>query len=137
MSDSLAGWCCAVGSADQALSLLESDEWETWSLDLQGKLTEFLDRTYRQRYQDWNRIVERAKETVVPHEPAIAQGLRAAQLVGTVPLNTARWDVMGALVCAGFMDCKPPTDVLNLLDIYEAGHVPVGWDVERKRVLVY
>jgi len=41
------------------------------------------------------------------------------------------------LVCAGFTDCKPPTEVLKLLDVYEAGHLPLGWDAEAQRVLVY
>lgn len=126
-----------VGSADQARTLLESDAWEAWSMELHGTLTEYLDRIHHRRYQDWNMLVRRAKEILVQHEPAIATGLNKAGLSGQIPLDTVRWDVVAALVCAGFMDCKPPTDALKLLDVYEAGHLPVGWDAEAQRVLVY
>lgn len=91
----------------------------------------------RAGYQYWNMLVRRAKEILLGHEPAIATGLNAAGLSGQVPLDTVRWDVVAALVCAGFMDYKPPTDVLKLLDVYEAGHLPVGWDTETQRVRVY
>jgi hypothetical protein len=137
LPDSLADWCSVVSSAQQAMELLESDSWEAWSLGLQNELTGFLDRAHRARYVDWNRIAQRAKAVLLPLEPAIARGLNSAGLVGAVALDTVRWDVVGALTCAGFMDCKPPAGSLKLIDVYEAGHMPVGWSADDKRVLVY
>ena len=134
---SLAGWCESVGTASAARNLLESDAWEAWSSGLQGSLTEYLDRVHHRRYQDWRRISASAKELLAVHEPEIAAGLAAAELSGTTPLDAVRWDVVVALVCAGFADCDPPDDTLTLLDIYEAGHLPVGWNPTLKRVLVY
>lgn len=127
----------SVDSAEEARALLESDAWEAWSIGLHGTLTEYLDRVHHRRYQDWRRISGRAKEVLAQLEPAVVAGLNTAGLSGQMPLDTVRWDVVGALVCAGFMDCKPPTDVLKLLDVYEAGHLPVGWDADTQHVLVY
>lgn len=127
----------AVGSAIEARALLESDAWEAWSLKLHGALTEYLDRVHHRRYQDWRQISGKAKTVLTRLEPAIADGLNECGMPGNVPLDTVRWDVVAALVCAGFMDCSPPTDVLKLLDVYEAGHLPVGWNAERQRLLIY
>ena len=134
---SLTSWCRSVASADEARRLLESDAWEAWSSETHGTLADHLDRRCHQRYQDWRRISGKAKELLARHEPAIAQGLKSAGLDGEIPLDTVRWDVVAALVCAGFMDCGPPTDTLKLLDVYEAGHLPVGWDGAQARVLVF
>lgn len=134
---SLATWCGPAASAAEATAAMKSETWETWTADRSAALSTYLHRVHRQRYQDWNAIAQAGKQVLAPHESAITSGLKSAGLTDRVALETVRWDVVGALICAGFMDCAPPTDLLKLLDIYEAGHVPVGWDVERKRVLVY
>ena len=78
-----------------------------------------------------------AAATRSPLEPAIVDGLNAAGLVGASPLNTVRWDVVGGLICAGFMDYRPPTALWKLLEVYEAGHMPVGWSDAGEHLLVY
>jgi hypothetical protein len=133
----LANWCAPVASADEALALLSSDAWEAWSSDRGGELSTYLHRYYRQRFLDWNAIALRAKSALAHHEPAIRAGLNTAGLTAPVALDTVKWDVVAALTCAAFMDCKPPVERLRLLNIYEAGHLPVGYDSVTNKVLVF
>lgn len=127
----------AVGSAIEARALLESDAWEAWSLELHGALTEYLDRVHHRRYQAWRQVSSKAKAILARLEPAIVAGLSACGMTGNVPLDTVRRDVAAALVCAGFRDCRLPTDVLKVLDVYEAGYLPARWLAERRRLLIY
>jgi hypothetical protein len=137
LSTSLSEWCTPVTAAAKALELLNSQDWETWSANRQGALTSFLSMNHRQRFLDWNPIARRAKESLEPHIAAITDGLQAAGMPEKVALDTVEWDIIAALTCAAFLDCRPPTDELRLLDVYEAGHLPVGWDDARGRVLVF
>lgn len=70
-------------------------------------------------------------------EPAIVAALDRSGLTSNVALDAVCWDVVGALVCSAYLDRKPPTGMLRLLDVYEAGHFPVGWNAEKRCVLVY
>ena len=133
----LASWCDPVATAAEALDLIRGDAWENWSLDRSNDVTSYLHDRHRSRYLDWNRIVDEAKALLAPHEPAIRAGLAAVGLPDQVAFDTVRWDVVGALMCAAYLDCRVPTDTLRLLDIYEAGHLPVGWEEARRRVLVF
>lgn len=137
LSDSLVTWCRPVVSVDEAIAAMKSENWEAWSADRGAALSIYLHDRHRQRFLDWNAIAKRATDVVATHEAPITAGLQSAGLSDRIALDTVKWDLVAALTCAGFMDCRPPTEQLKLLDIYEAGHLPVGWDAERKCVLVY
>lgn len=137
LPESLTPFCRSVGSFTAARDLMGSEAWESWSSERDGNLSEYLDDRHHRRYQDWSGVVQHAKKVMSPHESAIIMGLRAVGLTGDLPLEVVRWALVGALTCAGFMDCKPPTDALQLLSVYEAGHLPVGWDAQTQHVLVY
>jgi hypothetical protein len=131
----LANFCAPVSSLDEARAMLGSPGWEEWSLSNHNTLTQYLDDRHHQRYQDWRAISGQAKEIYGRRETAINQGLADAGFTHEVHRDAVRWDVVAALVCAGFADCRPPQEVLRLLDVYTAGHVPIGFDGHR--VLVY
>ena len=133
----LASRCSPVGTAADALASLESDDWEAWSAERQNTVTAFLRRQNPRRFADWNPIAQRAKELLASHLPAIAAGLAAVGLSEKVAVDTVEWDLIAALTTAAFLDCKPPVGELRLLEVYEAGHLPVGWDATHKRVLVF
>ena len=135
LPETLAAFCTPVGSLDEARAILGSPEWEEWSLAQHNALTQFLDDRHHQRYQDWRAISGPAKELHGQWQPAITQGLADAGFTDEVHRDAVRWDVVAALVCAGFADCRPPQDLIRLLDVYTAGHVPVGFDGHR--MLVY
>ena len=134
---SLSEWCEQVMSEGEAVALLDGDAWEEWSGDRDNAVGAALSERHPKRYQEWNLIVRRAKEVLSPHEEAIRSGLDRAGLAASRAIDVVKWDVVGALTCAAYQDCRIPSDELRLLDIYQAGHVPVGFDSERQRVLVF
>jgi hypothetical protein len=134
---SLCEWCKQVTSAGEAVALLDGDAWDEWSGNRDNALGDALSQRHPKRYQEWNLIVRRAKEVLSPHEKAIRSGLDRAGLAASRAIDVVTWDVVGALTCAAYQDCRIPADELRLLDIYQAGHVPVGFDTERQRVLVF
>lgn len=137
LSPAIAGFCTPVESPRHALALLRDDEWETWSLELQSALMMHLNKIHHPLRHSWNLFAAQAKQMLTACEPAIVAALDRSGLTSNVALDAVCWDVVGALVCSAYLDRKPPTDMLRLLDVYEAGHFPVGWNAEKRRVLVY
>lgn len=133
----IAGFCTPVESPRHALALLRDDEWETWSLELQSALMMHLNKIHHPLRHSWNLFAAQAKQMLMACEPAIVAALDRSGLTSNVALDAVCWDVVGALVCSAYLDRKPPTDMLRLLDVYEAGHFPVGWNAEKQCVLVY
>jgi hypothetical protein len=137
LPSALASWCEPVATPTEAVELIRGDAWEEWSLGNHNAVTLYLHDKHHRRYQDWNRIAHEAKALLMPQESAIRAGLAAVGLPDQVAFDTVQWDVVGALMCAAYLDCRVPTDELRLLDVYEAGHLPVGWETGRRRVLVF
>lgn len=137
LSPAIASWCAPIADTADALRLLNSDDWEVWSADRQQALSSYLSLHHKQRFLDWNPVARRAKEVVDSHKQAITLGLITADLNERIVADTVEWDLIAALTCAAFLDCRPPIDELRLLDVYEAGHLPIGWNSESRRVLVY
>lgn len=131
LPQALTAFCAPIASLNEARAMLGSPEWEEWSLSNHNALTQYLDDRHHQRYQDWRAISGPVKDIYGQWEPAITQGLADAGLTDEVYRDAVRWDVAAALVCAGFADCRPPQDVVRLLDVYTAGHIPVGSTVNR------
>jgi hypothetical protein len=50
-----------------------------------------------------------------------------------------RWDLVSALMEAAYADCRPPIFFTHLIPVYEAGHLPVGWDPDSRggTLLIY
>lgn len=134
---SLSEWCKQVTSVGEAVALLDGGAWEEWSGDRDNTLGAALSQRHPKRYQEWNLIVRRAKEVLSPHDKAIRSGLDRAGFSRPRAIDVVKWDIVGARTCAAYQDCRIPSDELRLLDIYQAGHVPMGFDTERQRVLVF
>jgi len=130
-----------VGSARAAKGVIEHPEWEGWTLERGNDLTSFLHAQYRNRYAgQWNRIVRIAKAFLLEGvEPRLLPALASALPGATVAVDAVRWDLVSALMEAAYADCRPPQFFTHLVAVYEAGHLPVGWDAgsEGGTLLVY
>lgn len=121
--------CRIIDNAPEAREAIEQPDWEDWTLERRNDLTSFLHARFRTRYDDWNRIAKPAGRFIdgdlVPRlSPTLARALPDT----TVALDAVRWDLSGALMEAAYADCRPPRFFTHLVAIYEAGHLPVGWD---------
>jgi len=123
--------CRFVGDASVAKEAIKQPEWEDWTLERRNDLTSFLHARFPNRHDDWNQIAKGVRgfieeELVPPISSILAEALPDA----AVALDAVRWDLAGALMEAAYADCRPPQFFTHLVAVYEAGHLPVGWDAD-------
>lgn len=118
-----------VSSWEQAITLCSSQAWEDVTLDARNRLTEFLHSRHRDEYQRWNGIAVSAKELVI--SSLCDTSWRPFAESRSFPksfLDSASWDVLGAVMEHEYRNCKGRPDFfLQLLQVYRAGHFPCGW----------
>lgn len=118
-----------VGGWDEAISACKSLEWENVQLEAQNQLTLFLHNHDRANYQNWNHIVAAHKESTV--NPLTRKKLTPFQTqhgLDITLVHSVQWDVLGALMEDSYLNSGHSAFFfLEMLLIYEAGHVPCGW----------
>ena len=115
-----------VSSEDEALKGLLSSEWQEYTEEAQGNLTEWLTLNHPKRYQGvWNAKIREVRPTI---ESLINNRLLPQFSATSTPLRDClRWDL---LFCE--MDCyysdlnKRPLPGQRIRYIYEAGFLPCG-----------
>lgn len=105
-------------------------EWEDWTLERRNDLTSFLYAKYRSRSAgQWNKIADKAVDFLASEiEPRPLPALANALPGSKIAVDAVRWDLASALMEAAYADCRPPIFFTHLIPVYEAGHLPVGWD---------
>jgi hypothetical protein len=115
-------------------------EWEDATLEAQNQLTVWLHEHAFDRYQGWNEHVERFKTDVLAELEPRWRAYQQAEHLGDWFLHSLRWNVLGAGMENEYLPCGHRAFFfLELLDVYEAGRYPCGWEGTwpRGRLLVY
>lgn len=104
--------------------------WEDASLEFRNRLTEHLHDNARAEYQQWNAVVRSAKRDVIgPLGRNTWLPMLRRQRLNEKILANLQWDLLHVLLENAYRDIEGrPTFFLDLLDIYEAGHFPCGWE---------
>ena len=111
-------WLCAEG------------KWEATILEARNALTEHLDDRCCEEYQEWNNLAVIARDVVAEAvTPAVSSFIRSHDLSENI-LNCVHWDIANAIMEASYARFRPPRFFLDLLNVYEAGHFPCGWQGE-------
>lgn len=146
-------WLCHVGSrvelalpfdyrclsdARDARDAIEQSDWEDWTLERVNDLTTFLHARFRDRYAgQWNHVVRIAKAFLADAvEPRLIPALAGTFPGSTIAIDAVRWDLLSALMEAAYADCQPTPFFTHLMAVYEAGHLPVGWDASGNGALL-
>lgn len=107
-------------------SSLTSDAWEATTLEARNAITARLARLHPSRYQAWNELAGQAKTALRP----IWQKLPVA-LADDAALADLQWILHAYLMEAAYREALvPPLFFDSLIQVYEAGHIPCGWDGE-------
>jgi hypothetical protein len=124
-----------------AKAAIEQPAWEDWTLERRNDLTSFLHKRFRNRYSgQWNKIADKAAKFLADEvEPRYMPTLVRTLSGSKVAVNAVQWDLLAALMEAAYADCRPPLFFTHLVTVYEAGHLPVGWDAsgDPDMLLVY
>lgn len=107
--------------------------WEDKTLKAQNELTSFLFNKYRNEYLKWNSVVKEAKKFIEEEVVPKIKKIEEDNDLGTVFIDCVKWDILGAIMEYEYRKCNGrPTFFLNLLEIYESGNFPCGWDNSTK-----
>lgn len=128
--ESLRGTVVPVASWAEAVECCSSDEWSNFTLEQQNSLTMHLHTHARDRYRNWNDIVDSVKAVSTPLlerwlAPALA-ALGSAEAQASV-VAAAEWDILGACMELEYADIRAPSFFCGLMPWYISGRFPCGW----------
>ena len=121
-----------------AIKNILSDEWDEILLDRRNQLSEYLDTSYSKEYQEWNKIVGKAKIDLEDSLKKIEEALVSMDMPKEL-LPCISADLLFILIEAAFASYNPPKFFNCLLEIYQSGHIPIGWqgDSATGKLVVY
>jgi hypothetical protein len=119
-----------VSSIAEARESLVSPEWEEVTAAAAGRLTNWLHDHCKAEYQRWNELVRDAKVVLEANVLPSARAFAATSGIGEVLFDCVAWDVLHGIMELTYAQCRPPTFFAHLLSVYEAGHLPCGWEGE-------
>ncbi len=129
-----------LSSWAEALKASELPEWDDATLEARNQLTLWLHLNARAEYQSWNERAGRIKTELLPSLWQ-AWAPHDARLAWPESFkHSLEWNLLGAAMENEYLETgHPAVFFLELLTIYEAGHVPCGWEGRwpEGRLLVY
>ncbi|WP_148241884.1 hypothetical protein [Enterobacter asburiae] len=113
----------------QSLSLfikgLNSDEWESATLEAGNEITGYLAKKHTNKYQCWNSLVTEAKKVV---ENDIILKITFPEFEKSSMIENLKWDLVNYLLEDAYSSLlQGPFFFDRLINVYEAGHMPCGW----------
>ena len=90
----------------------------------------YLHRFFRDEYQKWNPIAYHAKEVLEGGAWAKVEAYVNQHNLESYVGGRVRWDTLNAVMEAAYHEFNPPVFFLKLLEFYESGHFPCGWEGE-------
>ena len=113
----------------QSLSLfikgLNSDEWESATLEAGNEITGHLAKKHTIKYQYWNSLVKDAKKVV---ENDIIPKIIFPECEKGPMTEKLKWDLVNYLLEDAYSSLlQEPFFFDGLINAYEAGHMPCGW----------
>lgn len=121
-----------VGSWAMAIECCRNAVWENAELHAQNQLTMWLHNHDRAHYQRWNEFVDKHKvEVVAPLTETVLLPFQQRYGLDNVIVQSVQWDILGALMENTYLSSGHHSYFfLELLWVYEAGHMPCGWEGE-------
>jgi len=120
--------CEPVPSWSEAAVLSGGEYWDWVTTEAGNMLTVYLDRFFRDEYQKWNGIVKHAKEVLTSGPWARVEAYAKEHQLEHFISSCVRWDTLNAVMEAAYERFNPPIFFLKLLEVYESGHFPCGWE---------
>ncbi|EOI3445999.1 hypothetical protein ACMSWW_004062 [Cronobacter turicensis] len=116
---------------------LHSEEWENTSLEARNNITGFLAKNHSSAFLEWNKLADIAADIIenkiIPQIPIVAESQEML-------LSNIKWDLLNYLLEDAYGSyLNKPFFFGNLINIYEKGHIPCGWDGQwpRGNLIIY
>lgn len=122
-----------VSSWDEAVNFCSTSAWANFKQDHANRLTVYLSRTARERYQEWNDIVRKIKARTEPLVESKLDPLVLEFGLARAVDDDVRWDVLHACMELEYADLRPPAFYAELMEWYLKGRFPCGWGARDAR----
>ena len=107
---------------------MASTSWENAKLGASGELTLWLHNNANDDCQSWNERVDRLEAGLVAELEPVWERRQEELGVGPTLVSELRWLVVEAAMELEYLPFGHPARFfLNLLPVFEAGHLPRGW----------
>jgi hypothetical protein len=117
-----------ISSIAEANDQLSSGARESATADAAARLTAWLHEHCPSDYQVWNELARAAKEVIGRTALPAARAFATSHSFDGVIVDCVAWDLLNAVMEASYAQCRPPVFFVDMLTVYEAGHLPCGWD---------
>ncbi|AEV68930.1 hypothetical protein [Acetivibrio clariflavus] len=105
-----------------------SSKWEEFTLERSNENTQYLHDNYPDKYRQWNKFAKEAREFIQEKlQPRIVLYLENNSLKREIE-DSVKWDIIHAIMEQVYAEQKEPGFFMELLKVYEAGHLPCGWN---------
>jgi hypothetical protein len=114
-----------------ATKCFSDPEWENTTLEARNVLTSHLAKRHAREYQEWNKLVRKAKEKLESGVYQIARDFQQKHRLTQTFVDCVKWDGLGMVMEETYKECRPPMLFFGtLLAVYERGRFPCGWKGE-------
>ncbi len=118
-----------IDSWKEAKKYYSQVAWEDKTLQEHNNLTTFLFTKYRDEYSEWNNITSEAKKNIEDEIVMKIKKIKTENGLDDIFVDCVKWDILGAIMENKYQICNGiPIFFMKLLEIYEAGNFPCGWD---------
>lgn len=117
-----------VSSWREAIDRCSSLEWENLCLEAVNQYCERLLERSRERFNQWNTVVESLKPTT---QALVRRKIEAVVDEHDLPEvfeHTVHWDILHVCMEAEYADVYPPGFYASQAFWYVTGHFPCGWE---------
>ena len=113
----------------QAMKACKARSWENAVLEARNQLTLALHKRDRKGFQDWNDITRKFKaEVITPMTKKVWEPFQESHALDVELVHSVQWNVLAAMMENAYMRSNHGSFFfLELLTVYEAGHLPCGW----------
>lgn len=122
-----------VDSWKEAREHYQNPDWENITLEARNTLTTYLFNNHQQKYSEWNNLTREAKDLIETEiMPRIF--IKKEQInIDDILIDYIKWDLLHAVMESSYikMNIKVPLYFMELLVVYEIGHIPCGMDSDK------
>ncbi|MFO0885063.1 MAG: hypothetical protein U0894_12890 [Pirellulales bacterium] len=119
-----------LNSWQEAIEQCSSVEWENLCLEAQNQYLQRLFERSKERFNQWNDVVDMLKPTTIPFVQRKIETLVKQHDLPKVFEDTVQWDLLGVCLESEFADVYPPGFFASNAYWYIKGHFPCGWQGE-------
>ena len=117
-----------LSSVNDVNNQLNSTNWENFTLESRNRLTVYLIARRNKDYQAWNELTEAYKKELSYFEPLVNDFVEQSK-IDKVFVHDFNWIFLALCMENHYskLDSDIPILFQYFLPLYEAGHIPCGW----------